>query len=494
MQYLDPHRLAPHIILLYLLLAHTLCAQEQRLVILHTNDIHASYLPHVAPWTTGTPKAIIGGMVRLQEVVDSIRSCGYPTLLLDAGDVMTGTPISERSFHGALGGALFAMMDSLRYDAWCPGNHDLDISQANLIKLTHLAAFPTLSCNLTDQQGGYPLNNAPYVVLEKGGLKIGIVGVMSQELPDLVLQTNLQNLLVLSPAETAQRFIDTLRDKVDLVVLLTHEGADKDAILARATHGADVIVGGHSHTRLNSPRIVNGVQIVQAGSNCEDLGVLEVTFRSKKAAEYRGRLIPLWGHEGFRKGSVVKLVDSMEASLKSEYSEVLGITPEDWSQKERGAPLAVFVAEAQRTEARADVAFMNVHGIRNDLLAGPITKGDLFSILPFRNVLVTFQLTGAELMEVMCHVIENRKLIVAAGCTAEWRKGKGKKISLLDLRVDGNVVDRERLYTCVCSDYILGESVRYLGRSIQNPIYSSVTVYDVIERAIRREGTIRKPK
>lgn len=487
-------RFAPRFICFLLLPAFLAAAGEHHLIIMHTNDMHASFIPHEATWITSTPRPMIGGMVRLQEAVDSIRATGVPTLLLDAGDVMTGNPIAEMEYRGAFGGALFEMMNRIGYGVWCPGNHDLDISQANLRGLTEIARFPTVCANLVNDKGEYPVNNKPFVVLQQGRLRIGVIGLISQELYDLVSQKSLTGLKVLAPDETAQRFIDELRQKVDLVVLLTHEGAGEDKTLAKGVHGADVIVGGHSHTRLRAPQLVNGVRIVQAGSNCEDLGVLDITFSGNKPVGYSGRLVSLWSSGERTPGSVKPLADSMQQQIDRNFSEVIGTLPENMPRETSGNPLVAYVSEAQREAAYAEIGFMNIFGVRKDLTAGKITKRDLFEVLPFRNMLVTFQLTGAELDSILRYYVQKHPAVVITGIAARWKTGKNGDVELRDQRVGSRPLEQERSYICAASDFLVGEAEKYLGMRITKTSVSQTTVYDAVEGVIRKEGTMkRKP-
>ena len=133
-----------------------LFCQPKSITILHTNDIHASFICHEAFWVKENPKPFVGGFNELSFVVDSLRRVKSSTLLLDAGDVMTGNPITEYTYKGAEGGALFEMMNFIGYDCWTPGNHDFDISPANLRKLTTIAHFPTVSANIFDTLNQFP--------------------------------------------------------------------------------------------------------------------------------------------------------------------------------------------------------------------------------------------------------------------------------------------------------------------------------------------------
>ncbi len=233
--------------------ASLLSGQPRTITILHTNDMHADFIPHQAFWSQETPKPLVGGFNELDEEIDSVRHVKPDVLLIDAGDVMTGNPITEYAYEGAEGGALFAMMRMIGYDVWTIGNHDFDISQANLRKLVHIAGFPAVSANIVDTAGKFPVGNEEYIVLEKAGLRIGIFGLMSKDFFTLVSKKSSSGIVILPPIETAQRIIDKLRSRTDLIIAVTHEGVEDDSVLAANVEGLDVIVGGHSHTRLKVP-------------------------------------------------------------------------------------------------------------------------------------------------------------------------------------------------------------------------------------------------
>ncbi|MEW6512054.1 MAG: bifunctional UDP-sugar hydrolase/5'-nucleotidase [Bacteroidota bacterium] len=464
--------------------------QSRTLTILHTNDMHAGFIPHEAIWVKKTPKPMIGGFRELFFVSDSIKQSVGPVLMLDAGDVMTGNPITEKMYDGASGGALFAMMNMVGYDAWCFGNHDLDISQENLRALVRIARFPSLSANLVDSSGGYPLGNQPYVVIERGGIRVGIVGIMSQELYSLVHQGNLVGLRVLSPAATVQRFIDALDPATDLLIALTHEGVEEDSLLATQVHGLDIIVGGHSHTRLRSPILVNGVIIVQTGSNVENLGELNITVEGDRVTSFDGHLIPLWAGGSRPPSPVTHLTDSMQAVIEKEYSEVLATLNKDWIRRDAQSPIGTFIAEAQRVAVSADVGFMNTHGIRRDVPAGPITKRILFEVLPFRNLLTTFQLTGRELRSVMTFAIEQKFAVQVAGLTCRWRRRPDGTADIRAIEVGGRPLEDDKTYVCAASDYLVGEAKRLLGIEVRQPITLQRTLFAAVEEAVRAAKSI----
>lgn len=464
--------------------------QVRTLTILHTNDMHASFMPHEAYWVKATPRPLVGGFAELKFIADSIRASKPSTLMLDAGDVMTGNPITERAYGGAKGGALFAMMDSIGYDAWCPGNHDFDVSQDNLRALVRIATFPTVCANLVDTLGRYPVGNVPYVIIERGGLRLGILGLISQELYDLVNQNNLVGLRVLSPVETAQKFIDELKPKTDIVIALTHQGVEEDSQLAAGVHGLAIIVGGHTHTRLRHPKLVDGVLIVQTGSNTENLGELDITVDGGRITQYDGNLISLWKREKRPPSSVSVIADSMQREIDREYDQVICTLGGNWTRSETQSAIGTFLADAQREAAGAEVGFQNNGGIRRDVAAGPITKKTLFEILPFRNVLVTFQLTGKQLRNIMVFDVGKRPGIQIAGMSGRWRKRTDGTIEFTSIEVGGKPIDEKRSYVCAASDFFVGEGKKYLGEDVSMPVYLKSTVFEAVEKIVRARKEI----
>jgi 2',3'-cyclic-nucleotide 2'-phosphodiesterase (5'-nucleotidase family) len=394
-------------------------------------------------------------------------------------------------YDGARGGALVSMMSAIGYDVWCPGNHELDISQENLRRLASVASFPMVCANLVDSAGHHPLGNRPFVLLTAGGIRVGVIGLMSQSLAGLVLQENLVGLYVSSPAATLQQWIDSLDAGTDLLVALTHQGAAEDSELAASVHGLDIIVGGHSHTRLRSPKIVNGVRVVQAGTAAEYLGILTLEVRDDSVVHSEGELLPLWVGDPPGRSRLTRTVDSIAAIVDSAFSEVIATLAVDWIRSDSGGPMGYFITEAQRVAAGAEVAFMNVHGIRKDKRAGPLTRKDLFEILPFHNLLATFRLSGDDLRRILLHHIALESKILISGLEVEWRRRTDGSVELLRVEVDGEPLERNRSYVCAASDFLAGHAQEYLGLTVDRPLYLRTTMREAVSAAAREARIIR---
>jgi 5'-nucleotidase / UDP-sugar diphosphatase len=477
-------RTVPQLIITMTALTALFC-QPKTITILHTNDMHASFIPREAFWVRENPKPLVGGFNELSFVVDSLRRVKSTTLLLDAGDVMTGNPITEYTYDGAEGGALFEMMNRIGYELWTPGNHDFDISSANLRKLTNIAKFPTVSANILDTLNQFPVNNKEFIIIEKNGLKIGIIGIMSDDFYNLVNQNSSAGIKILPSIETVKRLTPLLLPQTDLLIALTHQGVDEDSILAMNVQGLDLIVGGHSHTRLRHPKRVNGVLIVQTGSNCENLGVLDLKFEKHHVISYDGTLVQLWYNAARPKTELSAFIDSIKLVIDQDYSKVIATLKTDWRRGHGESGIGNFIADAQREAVNADVSFMNSSGIRKDLAAGPITKRDIFEILPFRNLLTTFPLTGKQIRSIVEFIVKEHGGIQTSGIKCEWMKKENGAIEVQKFLVNGKPLDESKTYIGVASDYMMGESEKYFGLKPSKLTVLGQTVFSAIETKVR---------
>lgn len=230
---------------------------KKHITILHTNDVHS----HVEPFPSNDPKyANLGGAARRMNIIQNVRKENPNTLLLDAGDIFQGTP-----YFNFYGGELeFKLMSMMGYDAATIGNHDFDNGIGGLAAQMPNASFELLSSNYDFSNTIMDGLTKPYKVFEKDGVRIGVFGVGIQ-LSGLVNKTMFKETTYLDPIELTTDTVDALRNKehCDIVICLSHLGysyknEDKisDLTLAAKTAGIDLIIGGHTHTFLEKPTIV----------------------------------------------------------------------------------------------------------------------------------------------------------------------------------------------------------------------------------------------
>lgn len=166
------------------------------------------------------------------------------------------------------------MMNLIGYDASVCGNHEFDHGWKTCQKYFEIANFPILSANLF--QNGRLFCSQGYHIFSVGAVKVGVIGLTLQDLYGIVSPSKLDQIEIKKVISTGQKIINQIDSETDLIVLLTHQGFQKDSLLAESIDGCDVIVGGHSHTYIDPPRIINNIIIVQAGARCRYLGRLDL--------------------------------------------------------------------------------------------------------------------------------------------------------------------------------------------------------------------------
>ena len=255
-----------------------------QLTILHTNDMHS----HIHPFESGRNKGL-GGMSQRATIIKKIRKEGNQVLLLDAGDIFQGTP-----YFNVYGGELeFKLMSEIGYDASTIGNHDFDNGIDGLVKQLPHANFPFIISNYDFSGTAMEGNYLKYKVFNKGGLKVGVFGI-GIDLEGLVPKKLYGNTLYQNPIEKSNYYSEYLKNSLgcDLVICLSHLGFKyktnkvSDKILASQSKNIDLIIGGHTHTFLNKPVIVENlenkkVQIAQVGWGGINIGRIDYFFNQK---------------------------------------------------------------------------------------------------------------------------------------------------------------------------------------------------------------------
>jgi 5'-nucleotidase len=256
-----------------------------KLVILHTNDTHSQLEP-TSPTALRNPD--MGGYARRLGVINTIRSQEPNVLLVDAGDFLQGTPYFN-FFNGRLEVQGYNRM---QYDAVTLGNHEFDNGMDSLAAILALKQFPVVSSNYNVSGSVISEYVQPWVVIQKGQLRIGIMGLGIQP-AGLIMEKNIRGVEYMDPIAIARDVSTFLREEkgCDLVVCLSHLGSDStstavnDFSIAQATRHIDVIIGGHSHMMLENITTLNAdglpVMIAQMGRSGLFLGRIDLEFTQK---------------------------------------------------------------------------------------------------------------------------------------------------------------------------------------------------------------------
>lgn len=471
------------------------------LTIFHTNDTHAGMFARPADWRDdGRP---VGGIVALAHHLAEQRRSAPADLLVDAGDFMTGNPVCNLREDGVPGAAIARLFNALDYDVGLVGNHEFDIGLADLQRLLPRFGHPVLAADIVDDAGRAVFRDEP-VVLERGGVRVGILGVSCAEMTEVVAPSRFPGLRMAPQAPLLRRQAAQLDPVTDLLVVLTHNGLDKDRELAAELAGAgiDVIVGGHSHTRMRQPEVVEGILIVQAGSALTNLGRLDLRVEDDRIAGYDGRLVSLWADSLDASGEldgIAALVYGYEDQVRDQYGRVLGTLATDLRRGRGESALGDWLADVLREAAGADVGVINSGGIRRDLVAGPVTALHIHEVLPFANSLVTVRMSGRELAAVAdwnaaAQVSGDHGILQVSGLAyAIMTDQDGAPARAGEVTVGGRPLDPEASYLVAMPDFVAMMAPVYLG--CPNPAATDTgrELSQVAAEAVQRAGTVAAP-
>ncbi len=429
---------------------------EVKLTILHVNDTHGHIIPYLDK--SVDPGRPVGGAEYLAKMIERERA-GNPggTILLSAGDMFQGTPVSNL-FHGK---PVIEIMNYLRYDAMALGNHEFDWGQDVLQSIISSASFPVISANIFEHGRKYIGGVKPYVILKKEGVQIAVIGITTPATYYTTKPGNVAGLKFVAPEKVLPAIIERVRAQgVSIVIALTHDGLDADRELARKVGGIDFIVGGHSHTAIRDPVVESGTVIVQAGSNGIYLGVLNITFdlEKKKVLDYTRkdelRLVSPASGAGFDP-EVVRIVDKYEPQVKTEFSKVIGTASADLTRDPSGeSALGDMVTDAMREASGAQIAFQNGGGIRADIPKGPVTLEEVFTAVPFDNDLVSMDLTGEQIRELLEMSVLSEHMLQVSGIQIVYDLSKPEGAKVVSVEVAGNPMAAQATYRVVTNDFL----------------------------------------
>jgi 2',3'-cyclic-nucleotide 2'-phosphodiesterase (5'-nucleotidase family) len=483
------------IVLAVLSLPMLLPGQQVSLTILHTNDTHGHLLPfsYPADVSPGSPlaglaaRANIGGIARRAGLVKKLRAeleqKGVTVWLVDVGDFSDGTAFSTE-YHGE---ADAAAMNAAGYDFGALGNHEFNQPLAKVRSLLRLFQYPVLCANAVENSTGKLLTEASQI-RNIGQLRIGLFGLVTAETSDYPAAR--EGITIAGEIETAQRMVKELKKNADIVILLSHCGDRLDRLMAESVPDLDVIVGGHSHSRLPwgdvvprsrkaKPQDVKGTIIVQAYQWGGELGRLDLLFGRDTAGSWRverqkAALLPITQSTP-EDPAVAAVVARYWDPIAQRYGEIIGRAAADFV--ERGDDLAQYnlVADAVRESFNTEIGLENLGGVRAPLIRGNITRGALIDLDPFDNTVVTFMINGRTLRK----ILQSHRPAVSG---IRYRMENG---ALTNVTIGGKPLQDNRIYTGVTNSYFARIALK--GIQITNTGNQRL---DVLTKYIRSKGTV----
>ncbi len=416
--------------------------QSVRVGFLVTSDLQSHVLPFETSLRADKNKTVlIGGLGRIATLAGGLRKDTDATLVFSTGDDLM-VPFFDM-FEGI---PEIKAMNMACYDAVTPGNHEFDLGVRTYASAAREARFDIISSNLIIHDNDLSKIIKPWVIKSVAGLKIGIFGLMTPDLPRLSNvgdSVEVKNLFA-----TAREMVKALHSyEVDLIVCLTHMGTRLDMQLANNVPGIDIIVGGHTHdylfkkiTRTNG----NEVLIVHAGAGGEKAGILKFIFDGKVKR-------PRWETVLLDKKipsdqEIDAFLEPYAVAYKEKLAQPIGFSEvaldaRKQTVRTRESNLGNLIVDSwidwfRSKKTHVDCALMNAGGIRGDRIypAGQVSLKTLLEILPFGNTVYKMKLSGEQLLRAM-EISASTLVVPGDGCDASGRPHAGAFLQVGGIRI-----------------------------------------------------------
>ena len=443
------------------------------------------------------------GMEKFASVVKA-QEKKYPNYILVAGgDNYQGSIISNLTY----GEPVNAMMNYLNVSASAVGNHDFDWTMKWFPTWQQQGHFAYLAANIFTQKTHQPVNFAkPYIIVNRDGIKIAIIGLSTTETPFTTIHTNVANLEFQTAEKAAQGWIDYLnsgRDKAgkpDAIIALTHIASKQTngeikgkeiSSLIKNTKGFDAILSAHSHQPVADK--LDNMPILQAYANGPDLGDLILTFNAQnKLVKVTPTLTQIYKHKKNIKldPQMTKVYNQYYDKFKQQMSVEIGEATRTLQAEKKGerSPLGHWVCQVIKEQTGAQITLQNEGFFRHDLMKGPITLGRLYQLFPFDNTAVVLNMTGQDIKQAIEHGL-NDDMIDATQYAGMSFEQKNKKVISMMLD-DGTPIKMDQYYTVATSNFMQGNGDGYQFSTMKQVSVHPKIIRDIIEDYIKAKKQI----
>ena len=438
-------------------------AGTNKITILHTNDTHGRLK---------ADNSVIG-----IDTVAAIKNNTENSILVDAGDTIHGLPFVTLS----KGQDAVDLLNAAGYEYIVPGNHDFNYGYSRLVELFKNSVtlksgenkLRLLASNIKkDGKSVFESNNIKEMEVNGKTVKVGFFGIATEETAYKTNPNNVKGIEFTSPIDAAKEQVAELEKQgADVIVALSHVGTDESSDptaydVINSVEGIDVYVDGHSHTTFKNGEDVNGTLLVSTGEYLSNLGKVEIELNENN--EVVSATASLITKEEASKvtedAKVAAKIAEIDKAQGEVLSEVIGTNTIDLDGDRNSVRfgetnLGNLITDAMMDETGADLAITNGGGIRASIKAGDITKGDVVSVLPFGNFIVTKQLTGAQIKEVLEFGVRSYGESLGgfphvAGIKFVVDPSRAVGDRIISLTINGEALDMNKTYTVATNDFM----------------------------------------
>lgn len=430
----------------------------KKLTILHSNDMHGDFLAEQVG------NNLVGGVSMLSGYIDYVREREENVLYCIAGDMFRGSVI-DSEYRGL---STIEIMNMLKPDIVTIGNHETDYGLAHLLFIEKCAQFPIINANLHVTITGTRLFE-PYKIIEIDGMKILFIGITTE---DVIANTKTQDNVIGSfidigeAAEEVGKICNSFNGTdIDFTILLTHIGWDEDHELAKKLNpawGVDVIIGGHSHTFIDKPDIVNNVAIVQAGTGTDQIGRFDIIVDTQNNCieSYKWQAVPINQDTCPRDPKIETLINGLKSKTDEKYQKVVTRFKHTLLHETRTAqtPLGSVYADIFKRAYGVDVALISSGSVRKNELGPIVTYQEVIESYPYAQSNYIFKVTGKQLRDMLTYSYRDDAwngahtefFQLSEGMHVKYSKSKHM---IIDFSLNGNPIEEEKLYSISLQKY-----------------------------------------
>jgi len=472
-----------------------LFAEDLLLDIMFSNDVHGGIDRYPATFMNPDFPPILGGGGSAATYIKGVRKLSKAgtrdNLLIDAGDFFQGHPVGTMSE----GRAVITYMNMIGYDFLAIGNHEFDLGEDVLIKTLEMAEFPILSCNIVKKGTNELIDYVvPYKIIEKLGCRIGVIGVTTTDTEQMSFPDNIKNVDFLPAKEQVQKYVNIVREKdVNIVIVIEQMGLpynpqpaydarysnpDKEKEerrwgydaqeIAHEVEGIDILFGGHMHKGFAKPweDPDTHTMVLQGYAYGSSVGhvTIKIDKDTKTISGYEspaineGVLVTMFEDEFIPDEVIGDTILVMQEIAEEGMDEIIGEASMNITKFGTGTQNLIgnLVCEAMIDYTGADFSFMNLGGIRDELLSGPISYRNVFNVMPFDNQIALIEVDGRFLKEIIeTRVSGSRHGLRTAGIKVVINRKRENFNRISELLIGGEPWQADKIYKVATSDFLL---------------------------------------
>lgn len=430
----------------------------KKLTILHSNDLHGDFMAEQVD------SGLIGGVSMLSGYINKVRNEEKNVIYAIAGDMLRGS-IIDSEYKGL---STIEIMNLLAPDVATVGNHEVDYGLAHLLFIEKCANFPIINSNMYLTTNGTRLFN-PHLIIRIDGIKILFIGVLTEDVLASAKQEELvgEMIEIRDEADEIRRITDAYKTRdIDLTILLTHIGFEKDKQLAAELapdQTIDLIIGGHSHTYLEEPCVVEGIPIVQASVGTSYIGRFDILFDEfhNRIDSYTWEAVPVTEDRCPRDEALEEIISRYKEQTDAKYGRVLTRFPCAYTQprRNRESDLGDLIADGMREQLGVDLYLIGSGSIRRDTLGPIVTLQDLMEVFPYRKPVIGFRMTGEQLRRAVAYLLRDEAILEDGHCE-NFQFSKGflceydcVSHSILQLKMNGRDVRDDDVFAVAAEQY-----------------------------------------